>query len=201
MSTQPHTLLTPQEYLEIERKAEFRSEYHAGEMFAMAGAREAHNLINGNAARELGSQLRRTAARVYSNEMRVQVPAADLYVYPDIVVVCDQPRFADEEFDTLLNPVLLGEVLSPSTEVYDRTDKFEMIQSIPSLQEYLLLRADRMHADLFTRRSDGKWLLTPGSRAEDVIEFSSIPCGLVLKDLYEKVEFGIKPPAMRPVSP
>jgi Uma2 family endonuclease len=133
--------------------------------------------------------------------MRVQIPAADSYVYPDIVVVCEQPRFADQEFDTLLNPVLLGEVLSPSTEVYDRADKFEMVESIPSLQEYLLLRADRMHADLLTRQSDSKWLLAPASRVEDVIDFSSIPCRLVLKDLYEKVEFGIKPPAMRPVSP
>jgi Uma2 family endonuclease len=201
MSTQPHTFITPQEYLEIERKAEFRSEYHAGEMFAMAGATRAHNLVNTNAVAELRDQLRHSPCEVYSKDMRVYIPAADLYTYPDIVVVCDKPQFADGEFDTLLNPVLLGEVLSPSTEVYDRTDKFEMIESIPSLQEYLLLRADRMHADLFTRRSDGKWLLTPGSRPEDVIEFSSIPCRLVLKDLYEKVEFGIKPPAMRPVLP
>jgi Uma2 family endonuclease len=197
MSTQPHGFLTPEEYLEIERKAEFRSEYHGGEIFAMAGATRAHNLVNGNAYRELANQLRHTPCEVYSNDMRVYIPAADLYTYPDIVVVRDKPRFADEEFDTLLNPAVLGEVLSRSTKVY----KFEMARSIPSLQEYLLLTADRMHADLFTRRSDGKWLLTPGSRAEDVIEFSSIPCRLVLKDVYEKVEFGIKPPFMRPVSP
>ena len=106
------------------------------------------------------------------------------------MVVCDTPRFADEEFDTLLNPVLLGEVLSPSTEVYDRADKFEMYQTIPSLQEYLALAANRMHADLFTRQSDGKWLLAPASRAEDFIEFSSIPCRLALRDVYEKLEFG-----------
>jgi Uma2 family endonuclease len=123
MST--HPLLTPQEYLDIERKAEFRSEYHAGEMFAMAGAREGDNLINGNAAGELRNQLRRTSCRVYSNEMRVQIPAADLYVYPDVVVVCDQPRFADQELDTLLNPLVLAEVPSPSTEAYDRGKKFE----------------------------------------------------------------------------
>lgn len=201
MSTHPRTLLTPQEYLEIERKAEFRSEYHAGEMFAMAGARVAHNLVNGNAAGELRNQLRPTPCQVYSNEMRVWVPAASLYTYPDIVVVCDKPRFADEEFDTLLNPVLLGEVLSPSTEVYDRTGKFEMYQTIPSLQEYLLLAANRMHGDLFTRQSDGKWLLAPASRAEDTIEFSSIPCRLALRDVYEKVEFGTEPPGMHRHSP
>jgi Uma2 family endonuclease len=190
MSTHPRTLLTPQEYLEIERKAAFRSEYHAGEMFAMAAAREAHNLINGNTYRELANQLRSTPCRAYSNEMRVQIPAADLYVYPDIVVVCEQPQFADQEFDTLLNPLVLAEVLSPSTEAYDRGKKFEYYGTLRSLREYLLLATDHMHADLFTREPGGKWVLSSASRAEDSIEFSSIPCRLVLKDLYEKVEFG-----------
>jgi Uma2 family endonuclease len=197
MSTQPRTLLTPQEYLEIERKAEFRSEYHAGEMFAMAGARQAHNLVNGNTFRELGNQLRHTPCQVYSCEMRVQIPAADLYTYPDIVVVCDQPRFADEQFDTLLNPVVLVEVLSPSTEAYDRGKKFEYYGTLPSLREYLLLATEYMHADLFTREPGGKWVVSSASRAEDSIEFSSILCRLVIKDLYEKVEFGSKPPGIR----
>jgi Uma2 family endonuclease len=201
MSTHPRTLLTPQEYLEIERKAEFRSEYHAGEMFAMAGATRAHNLVDTNAVAELRDQLRHSPCEVYSKDMRVYIPAADLYTYPDIVVVCDKPRFADEEFDTLLSSVLLGEVLSPSTEVYDRTDKFEMYQTIPSLQEYLLLAANRMHGDLFTRQSDGKWLLAQTSREEDFIEFSSIPCRLALRDVYEKVEFGTEPSGMHRRSP
>ncbi|HEY6345282.1 MAG TPA: Uma2 family endonuclease [Bryobacteraceae bacterium] len=201
MSTHPRTLLTPQEYLEIERKAEFRSEYRAGEMFAMAGAREAHNLINGNAAGELRNQLRRTPCRVYSNEMRVLVPAADLYVYPDVVVVCDQPRFADEEFDTLLNPLVLVEVLSASTEAYDRGKKFEYYATLPSVREYLLLTTEYMHADLFTREAGGKWVVSSASRAEDFIEFSSIPCRLSLRDAYEKVEFGTEPPGMHRQSP
>ena len=190
LSTQPRTLLTPEEYLEIERKAEFRSEYHAGEMFAMAGARQAHNLVNGNTYRDLANQLRHTRCQVYSNEMRVRIPAADLYTYPDIVVVCDQPQFADEEFDTLLNPVVLVEVLSPSTEAYDRGKKFEYYGSLPSLREYLLLATEYMHADLFTREPGGKWILSSASGIEESIVFSSIPCRLALKDLYEKVEFG-----------
>jgi Uma2 family endonuclease len=201
LSTQPRTLLTPEEYLEIERKAEFRSEYHAGEMFAMAGARQAHNLVNGNTYRDLANQLRHTPCQVYPNEMRVRIPAADLYTYPDIVVVCDEPRFADEEFDTLLNPVVLVEVLSPSTEAYDRGKKFEYYGALPSLREYLLIATEYIHADLFTREPGGKWIVSSASRAEESIVFSSIPCRLVLKDLYEKVEFGIKPPAMRPVLP
>lgn len=201
MSSQPHSFLTPEEYLEIERKAEFRSEYHGGEMFAMAGAREAHNLVNGNAFGELRSQLRRTPCRIYSNEMRVQIPAAGLYVYPDIVVVCDPPRFADQEFDTLLNPVALVEVLSPSTEAYDRGKKFEQYGTLPSLREYLLLATEYMHADLFTRETGAKWVVSSASGAEDCIEFSSIPCRLVLKDVYEKVEFGIGARGGRRVSP
>ena len=190
MSTQPLTYLTPGQYLEIERKAEFKSEYYRGEMFAMAGARQAHNLINTNAASELREKLRRTPCQVYLNDMRVYIPAAAFYTYPDIAVVCDRPQFADNEFDTLLNPVVLGEVLSPSTADYDRGAKFRHYWTIPSFREYLLLASDQMYAELFTRQSGDQWLLTPASRPEDNIVFSSIPCQLVLKDLYEKVEFG-----------
>jgi Uma2 family endonuclease len=190
MSTPPRTLLTPAEYLEIERRAEYKSEYYRGEMFAMAGAREAHNLINGNAYREFSNQLRSGSCRVYANDMRVHIPARGLYTYPDHVVVCDKPQFIDGEFDTLLNPLIIGEVVSPSTEVYDRTEKFEHYQTIPSLKEYLLLSSERMHADLFTRGNNGKWVLSTAGQPEESILFASIPCRLVLKDLYEKVEFG-----------
>jgi len=190
MSTQPRTLLTPEEYLEIERRAEYKSEYYRGEMFAMAGARAAHNLVNSNSLRELSNQLRSGPCQVYSSDMRVHIPATGLYTYPDLVAACDKPQFIDDEFDTLLNPLVIGEVVSPSTEVYDRTEKFEHYQTIPSLMEYLLLSSERMHADLFTRASDGKWVLSTASKPEESIVFASIPCRLVLKDLYEKVEFG-----------
>ena len=122
--------------------------------------------------------------------MRVYIPAADLYTYPDVVVVCDKPQFADGEFDTLLNPVVLVEVLSPSTEAYDRGKKFGYYKTLPSLREYLLLATEYMHGDLFTREPGGKWTLSSASGVEESIVFSSIPCRLALKDLYEKVEFG-----------
>jgi Uma2 family endonuclease len=189
MSTQAKTLLTPEEYLEIERKAEFKSEYHQGEMFAMAGARETHNLVATNAIRDFANQLRRGPCRVYPSDMRVHVPATGLYTYPDIVVVCEKPQFADQELDTLLNPLVLVEVLSPTTEAYDRGRKFEHYRSITSLREYLLLSTDRMQADLYVRQPDGKWLLSSANRGEDSIVLPSIQCQLLLSDVYEKVDF------------
>ena len=192
MSSQPKTLLTQEQYLEIERKAEHKSEYFQGEMFAMPGASRPHNLVAGNVIGELRGQLRRSPCEVYPSDMRVLVTATGLYTYPDVVVVCSEPRLLDDHFDTLLNPTLLVEVLSPSTEAYDRGRKFDNFQSIESLQEYLLVSADRIHADLFTRQADGGWLLTSASRLEDTLTLQSIGCHLSLADVYEKVE--VAPP-------
>jgi len=130
VSTNPKTFLTPEQYLAIERKAEYKSEYYNGEMFAMAGAKEAHNLLVTTLVGLLYSQLRRGPCRVYSNDMRVSVSATGLYTYPDVVAVRGERQFLDEQRDTLLNPTLIIEVLSPSTEAYDRGRKFEHYQSI-----------------------------------------------------------------------
>ena len=189
MSTLPKTYLTPEQYLEIERKAEFKSEYYQGEMFAMAGARWAHNLILLNLASELRQQLRSRPCSVTSSDMRVRVNAKGLYTYPDVVVVCGEPRFLDERRDTLLNPTLIAEVLSESTEQYDRGRKFEHYRPLESLAEYLLVSSQRVSADLFTRQPDGRWMLTASSRLEDSLDLPSVGCHLALADLYEKVEF------------
>lgn len=190
MSTQPKTFLTPEQYLEIERKAEIRSEYYNGEMFAMAGAARAHVLIVHNVDRVLGNQILERPCEIYSHDMRVRVPATGLYTYPDIAGTCDKPQFADNELDTLLNPRLIVEVLSPSTEAYDRGRKFEHYRSIDSLQEYLLIASERIHVELFTRQTDGRWLLSSeAGRMEDVVELASIDCRLKLADVYRKVEF------------
>ncbi len=189
MSTLPKTYLTPAEYLEIERKAEYKSEYFNGEMFAKAGAQEAHNLIVGNIIIDLGQQFRSRPCRLYPSDMRVCVSKTGLYTYPDVVAVCGERRFLDSQVDTLLNPTLLVEVLSPSTEVYDRTRKFDSYRSIESLQEYLVVWSDRVHAELFTRESEGRWTLTEASRLEDALELRSVACTLNLADLYDKVEF------------
>lgn len=189
MSTQPKTFLTPEQYLEIERKAEYKSEYYEGEMFAMAGAREAHNLIVPQTSAQLVQQLRGRPCRVYSNDMRVRVSATGLYTYPDLVVVCGDPRFLDEQRDTLLNPTLVVEVLSPTTEAYDRGRKFEHYRSLESLKEYLLIASERIGAELFTRQPSGQWLLTAATRPEETIELPSVACRIGLADIYEKVEF------------
>jgi Uma2 family endonuclease len=188
MSTQPKTFLTPEQYLEIERKAEYKSEYYNGEMFAMAGAREAHNLITMNLGAQIHAQLRSGPCRVYSSDMRVSVSPTGLYTYPDIVVACESPRFLDGERDTLLNPTLIVEVLSPSTEAYDRGRKFGHYRTIESLNEYLMVSSERVGAELFTRQTDGAWLLTAASEIQDTLHLSATGCRLALADLYAKVE-------------
>jgi Uma2 family endonuclease len=189
MSTQAKPFLTPEQYLEIERKAEFKSEYYQGEMFAMSGARYAHTVVGGNIFAALHQQLRHAPCTVSSSDLRVLVSATGLYTYPDVVVVCGEPKFLDGHFDVLLNPILLVEVLSPSTEAYDRGRKFKHYRAIESLQAYLMVSSDLVQADLYTRQPDGGWLLTSASRLEDVISLPSIACQLKLADLYEKVDF------------
>ena len=191
MSTQPKTLLTPAQYLEIERKAEYKSEYHQGEMFAMAGATREHVVLAVRLASELNQQLRKRPCEVYNSDMRVRVSTTGLYTYPDVTVVCGEPRFADDQLDTLLNPALIAEVLSPSTEAYDRGRKFEQYRSIDSLGEYLLVASDRVHVDLFQRQADGRWLLQEAFRLEDALELGSIGCRLQLRDLYEKLDLPV----------
>jgi Uma2 family endonuclease len=189
MSTQAKTFVTPEQYLEIERAAEFKSEYYNGEMFAMAGALEAHNLIVSNVIGELRGQLRKRPCVTLPSDMRVHVAATGLYTYPDVSVVCGEREYLDRHPDTLVNPTLIVEVLSQSTEAYDRGRKFKHYRSIESLREYLLISSDQISVDLFTRQPDGNWILSSASRPEDSIELHSIDCRLNLADLYEKVEF------------
>jgi Uma2 family endonuclease len=197
VSSQPKPFLTEAEYLEIERKAERKSEYYQGEMYAMAGALEPHNVLAINLSAILHAQLRQSTCRVYGSDMRVRVSATGLYTYPDVSVVCEKPRFADEQSDTLLNPVLIAEVLSPSTEAYDRGRKFEHYRAVESLADYLLVAQDRVHVDLYTRQQDGRWVLSEAGRLEDILELPSIGCRLALADLYEKVDLTASPAVPR----
>jgi len=188
MSLQPKTHLTPEEYLAIERKAEYKSEYFNGEMFAMAGASERHVLIVTNVVAELRGQLRRRPCTVYSTDLRVRVSPAGLYTYPDVVVVCGQAQFADDQKDTLLNPTLIVEVLSESTKDYDRGGKFEHYRTLMSLSEYVLIDQDKHHVEHFVRQPENRWLLSETNRLEDTIHVSSISCDLALAEVYDKVE-------------
>jgi Uma2 family endonuclease len=189
MSTQPTAFLTPEQYIEIERKAQHKSEYYRGEMFAMAGVRLAHNDILANLLREAGQQLRASRCRILPSDMRVQVSGAAFYTYPDASIVCDEPRFADQQMDTLLNPIVLVEILSPSTERYDRVFKSKLYQTIESLRHYLMIAFEEMQVDLYTWQPDGIWTHFTATQPADVVELSSVNCSLKVADLYERVEF------------
>jgi len=141
-----------------------------------------------NAGASLHAQFRRRACQADSNDMRLSIQSAGLYTYPDVIAVCGEQRFLDDQVDTLLNPSLIVEVLSPSTEAYDRGRKFEHYKTIEPLREYLIT-PDRIRADLFVRQDDGRWLLTSADRLEDTLSIESVQAQLSLADLYEKVEF------------
>ncbi len=180
--------LTPEEYLALERKATIKSEYLNGQMYAMSGATRAHNLVCGNVFGELRNQLKESACEVYSNDMRLKVNSAGLYTYPDVLVVCDEPRFEDDSFDTLLNPTALLEILSPSTEAYDRGAKFGYYRQLDSMQEYTLVSQDCMRVEHYLRQGS-QWILTEFSNPGDVMHLTSINCELSLREIYAKVEF------------
>ena len=187
MSSQRKTLMTPEEYLAAERKAETRSEYFGGEVFAMVGASKRHNLIAANIIRVLGNQLLERPCNVYPSDMRVKVSATGKYTYPDVVVACEPERFDDAENDMLLNPVVSVEVLSASTEAYDRGKKFEEYQQIESLTEYILVAQEPYRIEQYVRQSDKEWRYSEYHDAEEVIKISVLGCELALKDAYAKV--------------
>jgi Uma2 family endonuclease len=189
MSSQPTTHLTPEEYLAIERRAEYKSEYIDGEIIAMTGASRRHNLIAVNITREISQQLKGRRCEGYGSDMRVRVPSTRLYTYPDVVVVCGEPEFEDDFVDTLLNPTLIVGALSESTELYDRGKKFGFYRTIESLAEYLLVAQDECRVEQYVKQPDGRWLLSDYRAPEEVVELGSIQCRLALREVYDKVSF------------
>jgi Uma2 family endonuclease len=178
---------TPAEYLQLERAASYKSEYINGQIVAMTGASLEHNSITGDFFGELRQQLRGRPCRAFTNDMRVKVSETGLYTYPDIVVACRPLRLEDAHVDTLLNPVVIVEVLSPSTELYDRSEKFAHYRRLESLKEYILVAQDKVRVEQFVRQGD-QWLLTEHSELDDVIRLDSIGCAVRLRDAYEGVE-------------
>ena len=187
MSTNPKTHVTPEEYLEFERTSEYKHEYYKGEIFAMTGASARHNTINFNTGVTLGAQLKGTRCRGYANDQRVKIPATDLYTYPDLAIVCGEPVY--EQSDTLTNPALIVEVLSPSTQDYDRGQKFDHYRKLPSLAEYLLIAQSRCHVIHYARQSENTWLMSEYDDLQSVITLPAINCRLPLADVYDRVEF------------
>jgi Uma2 family endonuclease len=178
---------TAEEYLALERSVlEGKSEFIDGQVFAMAGASRRHNLIVVNIASELRSQLKGRACEVYASDMRVKAAEARNYHYPDIGVVCGPPVFEDGQEDTLLNPVVLIEVLSPSTEAYDRGGKFASYRRIFSVQEYLLVSQGQAMIEHYRRQGEA-WILMECSGLEEAVKLESIGCQLALRDVYARV--------------
>ena len=194
---QPVKFITPEEYLRIERAAEFKSEYFAGEMFAMAGGSAKHSLLKANLVGELRSHLKGRVCTVYDSDLRVLISATGLFVYPDATVICDPLETFDG--DNATNPTLLVEVLSDSTENYDRTTKFDHYRKIPSLKEVLFVSQQQPIVERFSRADDGGWILTDARGLDATIELSSIGVSLPLAEIYDKVEFQPDPLRILPI--
>ncbi len=189
MSAQPQPRLTPEEYLELDRASEIRNEYYDGRMYAMSGGTHAHGIIILNLGRQFGNALEGRPCVVTANDVRVQVEPGGLYTYPDLMVVCDTPRYRDNRRDTVLNPVLLIEVLSPSTEAYDRGFKSRQYRTMESLQEYALVSQSEPRVEVFRRAPDAEWVLTDFAGLEASARFRSVDCVVPLAKIYEKVTF------------
>jgi Uma2 family endonuclease len=183
------TYLSAEDYLAQERLSDFRSEYLAGEAVAMTGGSWEHSLITGNLFAELKQRLRGGPCQAHASDLRVRV-SAELYTYPDIVVVCGGPRFADTQRDTVLNPKLIAEVLSPSTESYDRGKKFELYRGVESIEEYVLITQGRPRIERYLRQG-ANWLLTEIVGLAETMALPSVHCEIPLASIYDGISFPV----------
>jgi Uma2 family endonuclease len=197
MGAQPKPYLTIEDYLDLERKSEQRHEFLDGELLAISGGTFAHSRLQANLIVELSSLLRSRPCVVNTADMRVKCEATGLYTYPDVSVVCGEPKFETERRDTLLNPRLIVEVLSPSTEAYDRGAKFQHYRQVTSLQEYVLVSQSHVRVERFLRTAEGEWSLRQVDGLDASIYLASLDVNLRLADLYHKVE--LVPPASHTV--
>ena len=190
MSALPDSRLTALEYLEIERRADRKSQFFHGEVFSMAGASARHNLIVANAIRALGNALQESTCRVFASDLRVVIDPDDHYVYPDVVIVCGEPEYLDEASDTLTNPTLIVEVLSESTERYDRGLKFAGYRALPSVQTVMFVSQDRACIEVYSRQPDGRWLLVDSDTCGgQIVHIAPLYLRSALQDIYQGVDF------------
>ncbi|HEY6231096.1 MAG TPA: Uma2 family endonuclease [Pyrinomonadaceae bacterium] len=187
MSRQIKPFITQAEYLTFERMADHKSEYLNGEVFAMTGVSRRHNLIATNIVLSLGGQLKGGPCELYVSDMRVKVASAGLYLYPGVTVVCGEPGFEDHHLDTLQNPTLLIEILSKSTERYDRIARSAYYRTIDSLSEYLLVAQEEYRVEQYVKQVAGRWLLTEVRSLDAAIDLESIQCSLALRDIYDRI--------------
>jgi Uma2 family endonuclease len=181
---------SPEEYLQLERQADYKSEYFQGEIFMMSGASREHNIINVNFTTFLSTKLKGKNCRPYSTDMRLHIPINTLYTYPDIMVVCGKEELLDQQFDTMLNPTFIAEVLSPSTVDYDTGRKFTLYRSIPSLKEYWTISSYEYRLQKFVKNeSNNTWILSEYTNKEGDVTLESLELTVPLQDLYEGVKF------------
>jgi Uma2 family endonuclease len=199
MIASPQTRITPEQYLEIERASEARSEYCNGYVYAMSGASLPHGIITSNFARTFGILLEKRPSLVITTDLKIRVSPQGLYAYPDVMVICGEPKLADRRNDILLNPTVIIEVLSPSTEAYDRGFKFHQYQLIESLQEYGLVSQTEARVEIFRRQPNAEWLLAESLGLDAVCHFKSVACEIALSEIYLKVNFSAAQSA--PVTP
>ncbi|MDF1501569.1 Uma2 family endonuclease [Roseisolibacter sp. H3M3-2] len=191
--TTPERFITPQEYLRLERAAEARSEYYRGRVYAMSGASRQHARIVLNLGVALHGQLAGGACEPFVADLRTKVRASGFYTYPDVVVSCGDAETEDELRDTLLNPALIVEVLSPSTEAYDRGEKFALYRELDTLRTYVLVAQDRPHVEVFEREGD-RWMLREVSGIDATLDLPTIGASVPLRELYARVEWPENPP-------
>jgi len=194
--------MTPQQYLEIEHAAEFRSEYYNGRMYAMSGGSPRHAFIISNLVAELGNALEKSPCRVASSELRVSTAPDGLYTYPDIVVFSGPLKLLEGDNTTVMNPVLIIEVLSPSTERYNRGFKAQQYRTVESLQEYALVSQTEPRVEIFRRQSSGDWLMSESIGLEAACRFHSVDCRIPLAEIYDKISFDEpEDPILPPILP
>lgn len=189
MSAHPAPLYTPEQYIELEREAEFKSEYISGQIFAMAGGSAKHSKIGNNIGGEIRSWLRGTPCDAFNSDLRVTIMQTGLKTYPDVTVVCGEAHFHPLDGDSVINPTVLFEVLSPTTEAYDRGEKWAHYQRLGSLQEYVLVSQHRAYVEHYVRQDDGSWKFTATSDLDGTITLPSLGCELPLAEIYDKVTF------------
>lgn len=185
--------VSAQTYLENERTSPTKHEWYDGEVVAMSGASKAHNLIVGNLITVLNTQPSLQSCDVYPSDMRVYMPYANAYVYPDVTLVCDEPLLMEGVFDTLLNPQVIFEVLSPSTAQHDQTHKLNGYRGISSLNEYVLVQADMPHVVHYTRQEGGVWSVMDLIGLENTLTLSTFNITLQLHHIYRRITFPPRP--------
>ena len=192
MASLPQTRYTPEQYLEMDRKAEYRSEYVNGEILAMAGASGVHNRITLNVGSALMALLRGSPCEPFTRDLRVAI-SPTRYTYPDVVVACGGPQFIDGQLDTLMNPAVVMEVLSPTTANDDQSWKFAHYRRLETLTDYVMLSQFQPFIEHYTRQDNGQWVLTEVMGLDAVLRLLSIGCDLPLTAIYERVEFAPDP--------